>query len=87
VAEVALNERILTILRDVAGTAQVTRDLDVPLYTSGLLDSLATVSLMAAFAEDLGVNVSPAEFDAANWATPRLLIADITRRALVGEAG
>jgi D-alanine--poly(phosphoribitol) ligase subunit 2 len=77
----ALEQRILAILREVANTDEVVRDPDLPLYASGLLDSLGTVSLMAAFAEQLGVVVSPAEFDREAWATPRKLVADIARRA------
>lgn len=85
-ADESLHSRILAILREVANTDQVIRDPDLPLYESGLLDSLATVTLMAAFAEQLGVDVSPAEFDREAWATPRLLIADITRRSGGGAA-
>jgi len=72
--------RILEILRRAAGTDEVTRDPDIRLYDIGLLDSLATVTLMAALAEDLGVEVSPAEFDREAWATPRHFAEDIARR-------
>ncbi len=79
-ADESLGARVLAILREVANTDQVARDPDLPLYTSGLLDSLATVTLMAAFAEQLGVDISPADFDRDRWATPRLLVADIEQR-------
>jgi len=79
--ESELRDRVLAILAEVAGTEEVRRNPDLPLYASGLLDSLATVSLMAAFADELNVAVSPAEFDAQAWGTPARLVADITRRA------
>ncbi len=78
-------ERVLAVLRDVAGTDEVLANPDLPLYASGLLDSLATVNLIAALAEDLGVEVSPAEFDASAWATPRRFVADVRARAARGR--
>jgi D-alanine--poly(phosphoribitol) ligase subunit 2 len=72
--------QILEVLQEVSGSGEVRRNPDLPLYRSGLLDSLGTVSLMAAFAERFGLEISPAEFDAELWATPALLVADIQRR-------
>lgn len=85
-ADASLQARVLVILREIANTDQVARDPDLPLYESGLLDSLATVTLMAAFAEQLGVDISPADFDREAWGTPRRLIADIERRMRGGAA-
>jgi D-alanine--poly(phosphoribitol) ligase subunit 2 len=76
-----LGDRTLTILRDVVGDDEVVRDLDLPLLTSGLLDSLAIVTLMVAFEETFGLVISPAEFDKQAWSTARSLVADIERRA------
>jgi D-alanine--poly(phosphoribitol) ligase subunit 2 len=80
-------ERVLAVLRDVAGTDRVLDDPDLPLFASGLLDSLGTVNLIAALAEEFGVEVSPAEFDAAAWATPRRFVADVRARAARGRPG
>jgi len=76
----AVAERTLAILYEVAGDDEVGRDLDVPLFASGLLDSLGVVRLMVAFEEAFGLVISPAELDRARWSTPRSLIADIERR-------
>ena len=73
-------ERTLEILYDVAGDDEVLRDLDVPLFESGLLDSLGVVRLMVAFEDVFGLVVSPAELDRQSWSTPRSMIADIERR-------
>lgn len=75
-----LEARILGLLRQAAGSDAVLRDPDLPLYASGLLDSLGTVTLMAALGEQLAVEVSPAEFDQEAWATPRRFVADVRRR-------
>jgi D-alanine--poly(phosphoribitol) ligase subunit 2 len=76
----AVTERMLEILCEVAGDDEVGRDLDVPLFTSGLLDSLAVVRLLVAFEEAFGLVISPAELDREQWSTPRALIADIEAR-------
>ena len=74
---------VLAILEEVAHTPLVRERPDLPLYQSGLLDSLGTVSLMAAFSERFGLEISPAEFDQESWATPAKLVADIRRRLSV----
>ena len=76
----AITERALEILCSVAGDDEPARDLDVPLFASGLIDSLAVVRLVVAFEDAFGVNISPAELDRERWSTPRELIADLERR-------
>jgi D-alanine--poly(phosphoribitol) ligase subunit 2 len=75
-----VGERTLEILREVTGERDVLTDPDLPLYASGLLDSLGTVTLMVAIEEAFGLTISPAEFDKEAWATPRAIVADIERR-------
>jgi len=81
--------RVLEILRDIAETDKVTSNLDVPLYSTGLLDSLGTVTLLIALEREFGVSISPAELDPKEWATPRKVVADIERRLTdkVGAGG
>ncbi len=78
----AVGERTLEILREVTGDDEAVRDLDLPLLTSGQLDSLAIVTLMVALQEAFGVEISPADFDQQAWATARSLIADVERRLI-----
>jgi D-alanine--poly(phosphoribitol) ligase subunit 2 len=78
--------RTLAILRDVTGDDEVTRDLDVPLFASGLLDSLGVVTLIASFEETFGLVVSPADLDRDAWDTPRALIGDVERRIAAARA-
>jgi D-alanine--poly(phosphoribitol) ligase subunit 2 len=75
-----VSERILEILSEVTGSDDVRGFPDIELYASGIIDSLATVSLMLAFEEAFGITISPAEFDRESWATPRSLVADVERR-------
>jgi D-alanine--poly(phosphoribitol) ligase subunit 2 len=81
-----MSVRVLQILSDVTGSTDVQNYPDIELYGLGIIDSLATVSLMLAFEEAFGIDISPAEFDRGSWATPRLLVADVERRlAAVGR--
>ncbi|EDY19854.1 D-alanyl carrier protein [Chthoniobacter flavus Ellin428] len=72
--------RLLEVLKNVAETDEVERNLDLPLYDSQVLDSMKTVDLMVAISEEFGIEISPAEFEREKWATPRLLIADVEQR-------
>jgi len=76
----ALSKKILQLLASVAETEEVRANLDLPLYDYQILDSMKTVELMVMLEEQLGVKVSPAEFERESWKTPRKLIADIERR-------
>ena len=76
----AIRERVLRVLSEVTSSREVLTQPSLPLYDSGILDSLGTVSLMLAFDEEFGVSISPAEFDRQAWATPQKLVADILER-------
>jgi len=80
VDEANLGERVLRILSDVTNSREVLRRPELPLYGSGLIDSLGTVNLILAFGEEFGITISPADFDARSWATPALVVSDVARR-------
>lgn len=66
----SVRERVLAVIAQVAGSDEVTKEPDIHLYETGLLDSFATVELMLALEEAFGIPFSPAEFDPDRWATP-----------------
>ena len=70
-------DKVMDVLKDVAETDEVQKNLDLPLYDLQVLDSLKTVRLMVAISQEFGIEISPAEFEPQRWATPRKLIADI----------
>ena len=74
------SDKILTVLANVAETDEVRSNPDLALYDLQILDSMKTVELMVALSSELGVEVSPAEFERENWATPRKLVADVLGR-------
>jgi len=71
---VSVSETVLKELEKYTGTDQVRRDLNVDLFGDKLLDSLATVELILALSENLGMEVSPGEIDREMWATPQKII-------------
>ncbi len=73
-------EKVLAVLADVAESDEVRQDPDLQLYDGQILDSLATVHLMLAFSEAFGIEISPAEFEREQWATPRKIVAYIEER-------
>ncbi len=73
-------DQILAVLSDITDSDEVASNLDLPLYDTSLLDSLKTVELMVALAERLHVELSPAEFEQQQWATPRKIIAYLQQR-------
>jgi D-alanine--poly(phosphoribitol) ligase subunit 2 len=76
-------EKVLRLLESVAETDEVRTNLELPLYESQVLDSIKTVELMVRIEEELGLKVSPSEFERENWGTPRKIIADLESRAQV----
>lgn len=75
-----VSDDVLTILARVSMSDEVRRNPDLPLFASGLLDSLATAELLVALSEHFGVEFSPAEFDASTWSTPVQVIAQVQGR-------
>ena len=72
--------QILDVLASVTETDEVRTQPDLALYEMQVLDSMKTVELIVALGREVGVEVSPAEFDREAWATPRKLVEDVQRR-------
>lgn len=75
-----MKEKILDVLASVAETDEVRSNPDLALYDLQILDSMKTVELIVALGREVGVEVSPAEFDREAWATPAKLVADVEKR-------
>jgi D-alanine--poly(phosphoribitol) ligase subunit 2 len=78
--------RILDVLARVAETDEVRTNPELALFDLQVLDSMKTVELIVAFGTELGVEISPAEFEREAWATPRKLVEDLQQR-LAATAG
>jgi D-alanine--poly(phosphoribitol) ligase subunit 2 len=76
----ATNEQILEVLARIADTGEVRSNPDLALYDLQILDSMKTVELIVALQEEIGVEISPAEFDRDAWATPAKMVEDVQKR-------
>jgi D-alanine--poly(phosphoribitol) ligase subunit 2 len=73
-------EQVLNVLATVVESDEVVRNPDLPLYDLQLLDSLKTVELIVSLADRFQVDISPAEVERQQWATPRKIIAYMEQR-------
>jgi D-alanine--poly(phosphoribitol) ligase subunit 2 len=73
-------DRVLDVLVRVSEIEDVRDDPDVRLYDLDVLDSMKTVQLIVAFLSEFGVEISPAELDREEWATPRKIISYMERK-------
>ena len=67
-------DRVLDVLAGVSEIEDVRHEPDVRLYDLQILDSMKTVRLIVAFSSEFGVEISPAELDREDWATPRKIV-------------
>ena len=73
-------ERVLQVLARVTEDDRVLSELDLAIYERQMIDSLGTVELIVGLSEAFDLDISPADVDLKDWATPRLLMADVKRR-------
>jgi len=67
--------QVLEVLAEVTNSPGIVEHPDLRLYDLHLLDSFKTIELMLALSERFGVELSPAEFEREEWATPRAIAA------------
>jgi D-alanine--poly(phosphoribitol) ligase subunit 2 len=78
----SISDRVLDVLADVCEIEDVRHDTDVRLYDLQILDSMKTVRLIVAFSTEFGVQVSPAELDSEDWATPGKIVSYMERKVV-----
>jgi D-alanine--poly(phosphoribitol) ligase subunit 2 len=76
----ATSDQVIDILARVSDTEEVRTNPDLALYDLQILDSMKTVELIVALQQEVGVEISPAEFDRDAWATPAKMVADVQKR-------
>jgi D-alanine--poly(phosphoribitol) ligase subunit 2 len=72
--------KVLQLLASVGETDEVFTNPDLLLYDYQVLDSMRTVQLILMIDQELGLKISPAEFERDRWRTPRAVIADLEQR-------
>ena len=72
-----MKDTVLGILEDLTGSDEVSKDLDVNLFETGLLDSMATFQLLLELQAQCGIDVPVSEFERSEWDTPNKIIAKV----------
>ena len=70
----SISEQVLSTLAEITQLDDVKTNLDMQLYETHVLDSIGTVELILALSDRLGLEISPAELDHQQWATPRKIV-------------
>ncbi|MDD5198662.1 MAG: D-alanine--poly(phosphoribitol) ligase subunit DltC [Terrimicrobiaceae bacterium] len=71
---------VLGLLEEIVQTDEVRRNPSLPLFDSGLLDSIGIVRLLAGVSQQCGVDVPLTDFDAAAWDTPQHIVENVRSR-------
>ncbi|AUX11255.1 D-alanine--poly(phosphoribitol) ligase subunit 2 [Latilactobacillus sakei] len=66
---------VVEILADLTGNDDIKDNMDLDLFETGTLDSMATVQLLLELQGQLDIDVPVSEFDRNEWATPNKIIA------------
>ncbi|KRN88563.1 D-alanine--poly(phosphoribitol) ligase subunit DltC [Ligilactobacillus ceti] len=72
-----MKETVLDILANITGDDEVREDLDMELYESGILDSMATVEMLLELQMQCGIEVPVSDFERTEWDTPNKIIAKV----------
>jgi D-alanine--poly(phosphoribitol) ligase subunit 2 len=78
--QLSVSDQVLSALKTVTHIDEVRWNLDLQLFELDLLDSLGVVELLVLLSDSLGLELSPAEFNRDEWATPRKILAFIESR-------
>ncbi|AOO76028.1 D-alanine--poly(phosphoribitol) ligase subunit 2 [Latilactobacillus curvatus] len=68
---------VVEILADLTGNDDIKDDMDMELFKSGTLDSMATVQMLLELQGQLDIEVPVSEFDREAWSTPNKIIARV----------
>ena len=69
-----IEETVLKELKNIIGTDDAQKNIDLDLFGEKVLDSLGTIELILALSQALGIEVTPGQIDRKLWATPRKIV-------------
>ncbi|KRL83189.1 D-alanine--poly(phosphoribitol) ligase subunit DltC [Ligilactobacillus equi] len=72
-----MEQEVLNLLEELTGSDEVQTNLDLDLFESGLLDSMATVQLLLELDATFDIEVPVSEFERSEWNTPAKVIAKV----------
>ena len=75
-----MEEKVLSLLEELCEDDIVRKDMDVDLFDTDLLDSLAFAELLFAIEDNFGVIIAPSEVDRSQINTPKKIIQLVRER-------
>ncbi|NLG10922.1 MAG: D-alanine--poly(phosphoribitol) ligase subunit DltC [Coriobacteriaceae bacterium] len=75
-----MDKVVLDLLLELTDDEVVLENLDIELFDTGLIDSLAFTELLVGLEDKLNVVISPSEIDRSEMDTPRKIIAQVAAR-------
>lgn len=69
-----MKDKILEMLAEICESDVVKQNLDMELFETGLLDSLAFAELLFGIEDEFGIIISPSEVERTDLDTPRKII-------------
>lgn len=77
---VDVESAVLEVLEGIVQTDEVKKNPNLPLFDSGLLDSIGVVQMLAALQQKCGVEIPLTDFDASTWDTPAHIVENVRGR-------
>lgn len=75
-----MDKVVLDLLFELTDDEVVLENLDIELFDTGLIDSLAFTELLVGLEDKLNVVISPSEIDRSDMDTPRKIISQVAAR-------
>ena len=69
-----MQETVIEIFEDVLGTAEIREDLDLNLFETELLDSLAIIEVLLEIENRLGIELQPTDLERKDMSTVNNLV-------------
>nr|WP_325217187.1 D-alanine--poly(phosphoribitol) ligase subunit DltC [uncultured Oscillibacter sp.] len=76
-----MEDRIIDLLVEICEDELVRENLDMDLFESGMMDSLAFAELIFGLEDKYGIVISPSEIKRENMNTPRKILAEVRLRS------
>ena len=76
-----MEDRIIDLLVEICEDELVRENLDMDLFESGMMDSLAFAELIFWLEDKYGIVISPSEIKRENMNTPRKILAEVRLRS------
>lgn len=68
-----IKTNVLEVLKEITGS-DLSDQMDVNLFDTAIMDSMATVEMLLKLQEQLGLDVQISEFDREEWNTPEKIV-------------